>query len=420
MRILVVTECFWPDIYSVNDIVEKMVLRGHQVTVLTGLPDYTTSEIPPEYRHGQNRCQKYKGADVYRVATIPRKHGPVWRSLSYLSFWFNGVYAARHRKWQEFDAIYVWEVSPVTMAFPAIALKKRFHKPLFLYCMDIWPECVKAMGFKEKTLPYSLITAISRRAYHGCDHIAVSSRPFLEYLQRVDGVDRSCMSYLPQYGPAQMLGQNYDRESEHSNDQNAGVEFLFIGNIGKAQELDILIRAVSRMRVQQRYHFHIVGGGSEYEHCRSLAKELGITGDPGANGDRVVMTFYGPVPFEESLAMYRMADACVFTLNGDTHIGDTLPGKIQTYMAAGKPVLAACNGAGQEVIQESRCGVCVNAGDIDGYTRILTDFIEHPEKYQNCGSNARRYFMQNFMEEEYFCRLEKQLHTMIRGKQRDN
>ena len=408
MRILIVTECFWPDIYAVNDIVEKLVLRGHQVTVLTGLPDYTTSEIPMEYRHGQNRHQQYKGADVYRVATIPRKHGPVWRSLSYLSFWFNGTYAARHRNWQEFDVIYVWEVSPVTMAFPAIAFKKRFHKPLFLYCMDIWPECVKAMGFQEKTLSYRLIKNISRRAYHGCDHIAVSSRPFFTYLQNVDGVERSRMSYLPQYGPAQMLEQNFDKNPDDSDNKDSEVNFLFIGNIGKAQGLDVLIRAVSEIRIKKRYHFHIVGGGSEFEHCRSLAKRLKLSTE--------IMTFYGPVPFQKTIDMYKIADACVFTLNGDTHIGDTLPGKIQTYMAAGKPILAACNGAGQEVIRESRCGACVNAGDIGGYTEILTDFIEHPENYQNCGQNAREYFEQNFMEEEYFRRLEKQLHVMIQEK----
>ena len=131
MKILVVTQCFYPDVYTINEIVTSLVKRGHKVTVLTGLPDYTTSEIPEEYKHGQNRHQNYNGVDVHRVSIIPRKHGPVWRSLNYLSFVFFGCMAARFKKWEDFDVIYVWEVSPVTMAFPAITLKKRYKKKLF-------------------------------------------------------------------------------------------------------------------------------------------------------------------------------------------------------------------------------------------------------------------------------------------------
>ena len=143
MRILIVSQCFWPDVYAVNDVTRILVERGHEVTVLTGLPDYTTSEIPEEYKHGKNRRQDYFGAKVIRVGIIPRRHGPIWRSLNYISFAINGSIAAKRLDWDEFDVIYVWEVSPVTMAIPAIVLKNRYHKPLFLYCMDIWPECVK-------------------------------------------------------------------------------------------------------------------------------------------------------------------------------------------------------------------------------------------------------------------------------------
>ena len=163
LRILVVTQCFYPDIYAVNDIVEEMVKRGHKVTVLTGLPDYTTSKIPPEYRHGKRRHEHYKGADVYRVQTIARHHGPIWRSLNYLSFVVTGSLRAWTQDFTKteacFDVIYVWEVSPVTMAVPAIRLAKRYRKPLFLYCMDIWPECVKAMGITESNPAFPLIHA---------------------------------------------------------------------------------------------------------------------------------------------------------------------------------------------------------------------------------------------------------------------
>lgn len=359
LRILVVTQCFYPDIYAVNDIVEEMVKRGHKVTVLTGLPDYTTSKIPPEYRHGKRRHEHYKGADVYRVQTIARHHGPIWRSLNYLSFVVTGSLRAWTQDFTKteagFDVIYVWEVSPVTMAVPAIRLAKRYRKPLFLYCMDIWPECVKAMGITESNPAFPLIHAWSRLIYNACDHIAVSSKPFFAYLEKTNRVPPSRMSYLPQYADDTLLLSDFTKQPDGHAD------FLFIGNIGKAQKLDCLIRAMSVFKkreddssVAHKVTLHIVGGGSDEERIRELAHRLGLT-------DRI--RFYGPKPAAEAVQYYKKADVCVLTLDGSTQIGDTLPGKLQTYMAAGKPVIAAANGATKEIIEESRCGICTPAGD---------------------------------------------------------
>ena len=453
LRILVVTECFWPDIYAINDIVEKLVKRGHRVTVLTGLPDYTTTEIPPEYRHGQNRHQNYKGADVYRVQTIARHHGPIWRSLSYLSFVVAGWMRAKRQDWKhtdvwgkgenqkdtdrignagirssalsdiddaDFDVIYVWEVSPVTMAVPAIALKKRYKKPLFLYCMDIWPECVKAMSIKEGTLPYKLIHWWTKRIYRQCDHIAVSSKPFFQYMEEKNGIKRDKMSYLPQYADVGLLeldtskisNQNVTNTSSESNDNaddlvgNDGInhtDFLFIGNIGKAQNLDCLMKAMTVFKGRNDVTLHMIGGGSEFENIQKLAQDLGI-------GD--IVTFYGPKPFKEAVAYYNKADACVLTLDGSTHIGDTLPGKLQTYMAAGKTILAAANGAAMDIIKEAECGKCVAAGDHEAYGQALLDFADYKEKYSDCGEKARKYFRENFMEEQHFVELERLLNMM--------
>ena len=462
LRILVVTECFWPDIYAINDIVEKLVQRGHKVTVLTGLPDYTTTRIPEEYKHGRNRHQNYKGADVYRVPTIARRHGPIWRSLSYLSFVTNGWLRAKTQDWKhtevwgnasdaDFDVIYVWEVSPVTMAVPAIALKKRYKKPLFLYCMDIWPECVKAMSIKEGTLPYKMIHAWTKRIYKQCDHIAVSSKPFFQYMEEKNGIPRSKMSYLPQYADVGLLeldtrkfkpddawsAQNEETPVRSRNVQDseisvragnvqdseasgkiAHVDFLFIGNIGKAQNLDCLINAMTVFKGRNDVTLHMVGGGSEFENIKKMAVDLGLDD---------IVTFYGPKPFKEAISFYNKADACVLTLDGSTHIGDTLPGKLQTYMAAGKPILAAANGAAMEVIREANCGKCVAAGDYEAYGRILQEFAkEIQSKDQTCadiansssdilryGDNARRYFRENFMEEQHFTEMERLLWGMI-------
>lgn len=398
MKILVVSENFYPDTFAVNDVVRILVQRGHHVTVLTGLPDYTTSYIPEEYKHGKNRHQQYEGAEVYRVSTIARRHGPIWRSLNYLSFVFNGNRAVKKFNWKDFDVIYVWEVSPVTMGLPAITLKKRYNKKILLYCMDIWPECVKAMGFKEGTLPYKMIAKISRKVYQNCDHIAVSSKPFFSYLEKVDGVERSRMSYLPQFASSSLLEEDYSKKP------NGHFDFLYIGNLGKAQNVSCMIKAISRLKDRDDVTFHIIGGGSAFEEAKNLAEETGA---------EKIIKFYGPKPFSEAKEYYKIADACFLSLDGSNHIGDTLPGKVQTYMAAGKPVLGAMNGAGYEVIHESKCGKCVKAGDFEGLAGLFIDFINHPEKYSGCGDSARIYFKENFTEDIHFSELEKQLSSLM-------
>ena len=397
MRILVVTQCFYPDVYTINEIVTALVKRGHQVTVLTGLPDYTTSEIPEEYKHGKNRRQNFNGVDVHRVSIIPRKHGPIWRSLNYLSFVFFGCLAARFKKWDDFDVIYVWEVSPVTMAFPAITLKKRYKKKLFLYCLDIWPECVKAMGFKERNPLYGIIHQISKKAYKKCDHIAVSSKPFFEYLERVNQIPRSKMSYLPQYASAEMLERDFTKKP------NGHYDFLYIGNIGMAQNMECMIKAIALLKERSDVTFHIIGNGSEFERTKAIAQKLGA--------DKVIK-FYGSKPLAEAIEYYSLCDACILTLDGSNHIGDTLPGKIQTYMAAGKPIFGALNGAGNQVISESKCGGAVNAGDYKGLSGLFLDYIINSNKYVDCGKNARAYFQNEFTEATHFQTLERELEAL--------
>jgi len=408
MRILVVSSNFYPDIFAINNIVEKLVQRGHEMTVLTGLPDYTTSIIPKEYKYGKNRFQNFKGAEVIRVNTIARRHGSIWRSLNYLSFVYNASVLTKYGKWgKPYDIVYVWQVSPVTQIIPAVIFGKRFHIPVYVYCMDIWPECVKAMGFKEGTLFYKVIHSISRKAYEKVDHIAVSSKPFAHYLEYVNGIDITKISYLPQYGPQWMLEENYTKERK----LDSNVNFLFIGNIGKAQKLETLLKAAfiaaTKLKKSKNiFEITIAGSGSDIDNCRSLVKQLKIEN---------IIHFVGSVPFNKTKELYQNADCCVFTLDGSNRIGDTLPGKVQTYMAAGKPIIASCNGAGKEVIEESGCGIAVPANNQKALAKALVEFILNPKRFADCARKSREYFKKHFLEAVFFEQLEMEMSNLING-----
>ena len=168
-----------------------------------------------------------------------------------------------------------------------------------------------------------------------------------------------------------------------------------------------MVKAISRLKNRNDVTFHIIGNGSEYENMVQLARETGAIN---------IMKFYGSKPYDEAIKFYRLADACILTLDGSNHIGDTLPGKLQTYMASGKPVLGALNGAGQQIINESHCGKCVNAGDADGLARLFLDYINHTDTYNECGNCAKEFFLQNFTEKEHFHFLEDKLKEMVNEK----
>ena len=392
MRILVVSSAFYPDNYPINQIVQDLAARGHTVYVLTGQPDYATGKIPSEYKWLRKYHSFVGPVEVWRAPIVARRHGAVMRFLSYLSFMITGGWLALFKKWPAFDIIYVWGVSPVTMAFPAVLLKKRYKKPLFFYCLDLWPESMKAFNVSEKNPVFQMVRVFCKWLYKHFDRVAVTSKPFIPYIHTVNGYPLEKITYLPQYGAEAYLQKDFTAAD------NGVVDFLFAGNIGFVQDIDKILEATSLMKETPGFCVHIVGDGAAKKQFEALAvkKKLENT-----------ITFHGRIPLAQMDEFYKQADACLLTLNGSNKIGDTLPAKMQGYMAAGKPVIAAINGAGKEVIEESGCGLVVSAGDVAGLARIMKEFIQHPAKYATCGEKGRAYFKAHFTQEKHFETLEK-------------
>ena len=394
MKILIVAQYFYPDNFHINQIAQDLASRGHQVSVLTGLPDYSTGKVPDAYKWFKKHHEFVGPVEVWRMPIIARRHGVVLRFFNYLSFMVTGSIFTLFKELPSFDVIYVWGVSPVTMAVPAIMLKKRYKKPLFFYCLDLWPESMKGFNVGENNPIFKAVSFLTRWLYKHFDQVAVTSKPFIEYIHTVNVYPLEKIVYLPQYGADQYLQKDF-------TPQNNGItDLLFAGNIGFVQDIDKIIEATALLKDISNFQVHIVGDGSAKTQFETLAKAKNL-------GNKLI--FYGRVPSAEMESFYKLADACLLTLSGDSKIGNTLPVKMQGYMAAGKPVIAAINGAGKEVIEESKCGLVVEAGDVPGLARIMKEFIEHPAQYRACGANGRAYFKNHFTKEKHLIRLEKLL-----------
>lgn len=393
MKILIVTQLYYPEQFQINEIAPELVRRGHDVTVLTGRPNYPQGEIYEGYKN--IRYEEIEGVKVIRVPIHPRKHGPAHLAWNYLSYVILGNRAAKKLP-KGFDLILSYQLSPVTSLYPAVTYKKKYGTPILNYCLDIWPESAQAHVRSDKGLLYRFICRISRKLYQQCDHIAVTSRPFIDYLSEKNGVDINKMSYIPQHADDSYLSLDL------SATDNGIADFMYAGNLGQGQWVDVIIKAAKEIK-NDHFKVHIVGDGSVRADLEKLAKDLQVD-------DKVV--FYGNQKRIDMPDFYRKADALLITLRGNNFVGCTMPGKLQVYMACGKPIFGAINGAANETIAQAKCGRCAPAGDYKGLAEIMQDYIEHPEQYTQCGDNARAFFKAHFTLDTFMESLEKQMKAM--------
>ena len=269
MKILIVGQYYYPDNFRINEISRELVVRGHEVTVLTGLPDYTTGKIPREYRFFRKRRERIDGVDVVRVPVIARHTGPIWRCVNYLTFLINStIYALFGKK--DYDLIFSYQSSPITMANAAVVMKKRTGKKLFLYCLDIWPECLKVWNISEQSLLFRVIHRYSKWLYNQCDMIGVTSLPFMDYLAEIDAVGRDKLIYIPQHSEDILP----DELKKINKTSSSVIRFAFGGNIGSAQDVECIIRAVHHLLDLENFQVHIYGDGSNLENCIQLSEQL--------------------------------------------------------------------------------------------------------------------------------------------------
>lgn len=395
MRILTVCQHYWPERFQVTEVCEELARRGHKVTALVGIPNYPTGVVPEEYRDGGNRDQRVNGVRVVRCEEVPRSPGILGLARNYLSY----MRGASHRLdglSGPFDVVFAYQLSPVLMAAPAAKAKRRFGVPELLYCADIWPDAAMAMLPRGLGFVLPIIRRASTSIYASADAIATNSRAYIDCFESVHRLDRKRCSYLPQYADDACL------DMDLSAAPAGKTRFAVMGNIGRLQDMPGMLRAVERLKDRDDFELHVVGTGSVIGQCEEYVRRNGLEGH---------VVFHGRRPYEEMPDFYRMADCCLLTLNvpGAPWISSTLPSRLQGYMAAGKPILAAISGSAAEVIGESGCGRAVAAGDDEGLASLMEDFIDHPGRYAGCGEAGRSYFRSHFTKERYMDGIEELL-----------
>ncbi|MBO4432976.1 MAG: glycosyltransferase family 4 protein [Clostridia bacterium] len=389
MKILVVCQYYSPEPFRHPDICEELARRGHEVFVVTGTPNYPMGKTYPGYEKGKRQDEIINGVKVHRCKTVERKNNAVFRIINYYSFVFSSKAYIKKLK-ENFDVVFVNQLSPVIMAKAGIKYKQKKNVPLILYCLDLWPESAVMGGIKHGNLIYKVLHRISKNIYTAADKILISSESFSEYFKKE--FDITDTVYLPQYAEEIFTPENCKKEPDEN------IDLMFAGNIGVAQDVDTIIDAAGKLTDIKNLKIHIVGDGSELERLKEKATDM----------PQVI--FHGRQPLEKMPEYYSMADAMLVTLKSG-ELNATLPGKVQTCLAAGKPIIAAADGETPKVINEANCGFCGPAGNSDELAENIRRFVRSDIK--ELVNNSCDYYKNTFGKKMFVLKLEEFLSEQI-------
>lgn len=393
MKILVITQHYWPENFRINDIVETLVSLGNQVTILCGLPNYPKGYIFDDYKHGKNRIQEHNGVKIIRVKEIGRRNNILFRFLNY---WSYPYYASKMVKKldKDFDVVYVQMTSPIMITKPALKYAKKYNKKVVMYEMDLWPESLLAGGITQKSLIYKHYKKVSSKIYSKCNKILVTTKEHIQYIKQLPFCADLDIECLPQYADTIFEDTNID------NVDNGIIDLMFAGNIGKAQSIDTIIKAASLLRDDPRYKFHIVGNGSQLDNIKKLAAKL--------KTDNVI--FYGQQPLEEMPNLYKIADAMLVTLEDKTYANMTIPGKVQSYMAVGKPIIGAINGSCSTFIKDNKVGFTCPSGDSEALANLIKNL--NINELKTIGKHAKDVYFKKYSKSIFMNKLISTLEEM--------
>lgn len=401
MKILAVCQHYRPEPFNVSEVCEELARRGHSVTVLTGLPNYPEGVIDAEYKGRRHRDEVVDGVRVVRVPVVARGKslhglGKLKRVANYLSFPASCAFKLP-RLDPDFDRIMVFQFSPVLMAIPGLMAAKRTGAPCLLYSFDLWPEDMLTGGMSRDGLPYAAMKSISRGIYGSADAVAVTSPGFCNYYSDVLGLEGIAPYWLPQYAEG-MFEEMPQGSPKHEGDQ---VVFTFAGNVGGNQSVETVVRVASLLGSDPRVVIRVAGSGSRLDNCKALAASLGVRN----------IEFLGRLPLEEMPRVYADSDAMLLNLsrsNGGSLVPrHTIPRKLQSYLAAGKPVISSAEGVASQIVEDAGCGISCAPEDPEALAAAMLRFVGMPTGERvDMGLRARKAYDERFSRERFFRQLE--------------
>ena len=385
MKVLLISQYFYPESFKINDLIFSLKERGHQITVLTGKPNYSKINFFEGYGWKSDDFEIVNEIPVYRANLFSRRNGGALRLfLNYFSFALLATLKLRKIK-GPFDAIFVYEPSPITVGIPAIFAKKRFKAPIYFWAQDLWPESLVAAGGVKNKLILGFFNSLTKWIYNHSKKVLIQSNSFREYILN-QGISNDKILFYPNptedfYKPLQEVKEY----KEFFKKENFNI--IFAGNIGEAQSFITIIEAISNIK-ELPIKVTVLGDGRYKETAISLIKDKGLESH---------FNFLGSFPPTEMPKFFSHSDALLVSLKKDKIFSLTIPAKIQSYLACGKPIIASIDGEGAKIVSDAKCGVTSPAEDSIALSNIIKELIALDKSTLiEMGNNGRAYYEKEF------------------------
>lgn len=392
MRVLVVSQYFWPEEFRINEVVRTLVEKGVEVDVLTGKPNYPEGAFFKGYPAWGTQVESWGGAAVFRVPLFPRGARSALRlALNYLSFVVSGtVFGPWLLRKRRYDVVFVYGLSPILLTIPAIFLSWIKRRKLIVWVQDLWPDSLAATGYVRNPRVLRAVKWVVRWIYRHADLLLVQSRAFHAPVAAL--VPGKPIIYFPNSVDAvfcESPAAGVDLPQVPAMD--SGFPVVFAGNVGVGQAVEVMVDAAELLKPYPEIQVVVFGQGSRWDWMREQVRTRGLTN----------LHMPGRFPVDTMPGLMQKASALLVTLADQPIFAATVPSKVQAYMAAGRPILACLNGEGARLVEEAEAGLTVPAEDAEGLAEaILQLYRMQPAQRAEMGANGRRYFKAHFDHEK--------------------
>lgn len=396
MKILFVCQYFYPEVFRGNDIAFHWADQGHEVHVVSGIPNYPDGRFHDGYGLFKKRHEVVNGVKVTRLPIFPRGNNKIMLMLNYFSYlvvaW---VWMLFHALFHKYDRVFVQQLSPVLMSAPGVLYKRIRKVPLYTWVLDLWPESLTAAGGINNKYVLAFFRHFVKSEYKHSDKILISSRSFEESIAEYGDYSNKIV-YYPQWADG---NDGEEKAPETAPMIPEGFKLMFAGAVGEAHGFECTMQAALLTKDHKDIKWVIVGDGRRLDWVEAFVKEQGL---------EETVFILGRYPAETMPWFFKQADVMLVTLNDDPLFKLYAPAKISSYMAAAKPIVAVLNGEGAEVIREANCGWSLPAGDAEGFAKLAIELSQIDKAVlEEKGKNALKYYNGHYIKEDCLKRLDE-------------
>ncbi len=364
MRILIVSQYFWPEQFRVNELSKFLQSKNLEIEILTGLPNYPDGRLFLDYKKNPNKFNKFHGSKIYRLPIMLRKDSSkINLFLNYISFIFSGIFIAPFllRK-KKYDVIFTFATSPITVAIVSIFLAKIKNCKSVLWVLDLWPDILFELKIIKNAYLMTLLDDIIKKIYEKTDIILVQSNTFKKIIDQKLNDNKSI--YFPSW-PENLI--NYNKNKIKIKKKKDKINIVFTGNVGEAQNFDNVFKVIRYFRKNKKLNWIIVGSGRKLNKFKKNSIKYKINN----------IEFYGNQPIHNISTFHSVADILLISLQKGKALSATIPGKLQTYLNSNKYILGMIDGEAKDLINDTRAGKCVKPDDVNGMIKILKNIIKN-------------------------------------------